>query len=92
MTTPEQIAKWREEAFDFWLKDKHMHATTTSSTAYRSGYLRAKQENEHALKQVETLFLKIDKNLKNYEQPIEFYSELRELADKAIATLSKNVI
>ena len=49
MTTPEQLAKWREEAATAYMTDDISFITSNEKRNYIAGYLRAKQETEQAL-------------------------------------------
>lgn len=50
MTTPEQLAKWREDAALAYMADDIAMVTTSTRHHFIAGYLRAKEETEQSLK------------------------------------------
>ena len=50
MTTPEQLAKWREDARAEYLNDDNIRVEDIAEEHYVAGYLRAKQETEQVMK------------------------------------------
>ena len=50
--TPEQLAKWREEATSFYMRTPINPDRLGHSHFYIDGYLRARQENEQALREI----------------------------------------
>ena len=48
--TPEQLARWHEDADTAYARDLDVHISSPSREAYTAGYIYGKQENEQALK------------------------------------------
>ena len=56
MTTPEQLQAWREDAEAAWLNDPFILRHEGAYSAYKKGYLRAKQETEQeAVKELQNI-------------------------------------
>ena len=55
--TPEQLARWHEDADTAYARDLDVHISSPSREAYTAGYIFAKQENEQAIKDARKLAL-----------------------------------
>ena len=61
--TPEQLARWHEDADTAYARDLDVHISSPSREAYTAGYILAKQESEQAIKDARKLALEDAMNI-----------------------------